>query len=457
MSDTPQTAPLKRSTIFFYGIAELPLYMMIVPVTVMIPNYYGQDLGISIAVLAVLPLATRLFDAFTDPIIGRLSDRTRSRWGRRRPWILAALPLMMIGIYKLFLPEPPVTVFYLFGWLIVLWTGWTMFLIPYFAWAAELTPDFHERSVVTGFRSMMGVVGQLLALLVPAAALYFFDFGGTGNVLMLIGIMALVMIPTIVLPALTQVPERQDYVPSTIPLGAAAKLMAANGPLKRLMLAFFFNFFGLAITMNLYLFYVRSAIGEEERWVYILATFFGCNMLAVPFWVWLSRKIGKHRSWGASLILISVASPFYLLLGPGDLWYMIPVTVLSGIAAGSFQALPNSMKADVIDIDTLQSGEDRAALFFSVWSFVQKASLALGGSFGLALLSMTGYQAAPGAVNTAEGIWGLKFLFALAPSFFFLAATAVAWKYPITEERQREVRDELARRRSGREPRAIAE
>ncbi len=446
--------PLKKSTIFYYGIAELPLYMMLLPVVVMIPNYYAQDLGVSLWVLAVLPIATRMFDAFTDPIIGRLSDRTHSRWGRRRPWILASVPLMMIGIYKLFMPEPPVSVFYLFGWLIVFWTGWTMFLIPYFAWAAELTPDYHERSVVTGFRSMMGVAGQLLGQLVPVVALAFFAFGGTGNVLWLLGVLALVLIPIVVVPAVLKVPERMDYVPSTLPLKEAAKLMWANGPLKRLMLAFFFNFFGLAMTTNLYLFYIRSVIGEEERWVYILGAFYLCNMLAVPFWVRLSRTIGKHRSWGVSLVLISVASPFYLLLGPGDLWYMMPITILSGIAAGSFQALPNSMKADVIDIDTLESGEDRAALFFSVWSFVQKASLALGGSLGLALLAMVGFEAAPGAVNTEQGIWGLKILFALAPSVFFLAATVVAWGYPITEERQRQIRAEIDAQRAAPGPAA---
>ena len=290
MTEAPHTEPLKRSTIFYYGIAELPLYMMLIPIVVMIPNYYAQDLGISLAVLAALPIATRLFDAFTDPLIGRLSDLTRTRWGRRRPWIVASAPLIMISIYKLCMPEPPVGMGYLLGWLIVFWTGWTMFLIPYFAWAAELTPDYHERSVVTGFRSMMGVAGQLLAQIVPVVALVFFAFGGTGNVLMLIAIMTLVLVPLVMVPAVMKVPERHDYVPSRIPLTGALKLMLANGSLKRLMLAFFFNYFGLAMTTTLYLFYIRSVIGEEERWVYILAAFYVCNMSGVPFWVWMSRK-----------------------------------------------------------------------------------------------------------------------------------------------------------------------
>jgi len=440
--------PLKRSTIFYYGIAELPLYMMIIPLAVVVPSYYSRDLGIDLALIANVLLAARLFDLFTDPLIGRLSDRTRSRWGRRRPWIVASVPLVMIAIYKLFMPEPPVDIWYMLVWMVVLWTGWTMFLIPYFAWAAELTPDYQERSVVTGFRSMMGVAGQLLAQLVPVIALAFFGFGGPGNVLLLIGVIALVLIPIVVIPAMTRVPERKDYVPSAISLREAVRVMLGNGPFKRLVLAFLLNFIGLAITTTLYLFYIRSVIGEEERWVYVLATFYLCNMAGVPLWVWLGGKIGKHRSWALSLVLISVVNPFYIFLGEGDLWWMLPVTILSGIAAGSFQALPNSMKADVIDLDAVRSGEDRAALFFSVWSLVQKGSMSIGGWAALTALAVVGFDPGQTADHGEHGITGLRVLFSLAPSMFFLLAAAVAWNHPITEARQRAFREELEKRRA---------
>lgn len=448
---------LKRSTIFFYGIAELPLYMMLLPLSVIIPNFYSRDLGIELALIANVILAARLFDVFTDPIIGRLSDMTRSRWGRRRPWIIASVPIVMIGIYKLFLPEPPVSAWYMLTWMVVFWTGWTMFLIPYFAWAAELTPDYQERSVVTGFRSMMGNAGQLLAQLLPVTALAFFGFGGAGNVLFLIAVLSLVLIPLVVIPAVTQVPERRDYVPSATPLSSAVKLMWANGPFKRLVIAFLLNFTGLAVITVLYLFFIRGVLHEEDRWVYILATFYACNMLGVPLWVWLSRKIGKHRSWAASLILIASAGPFYLLLGEGDIWYMLPVTVISGIAAGSFQALPNSMKADVIDLDSLLSGEDRAALFFSVWSLVQKGALSIGSYIALSLVAFFGFDPAPDALNSGQSVWGLKAMFAVGPSIFFIAAAAVVWNYSIDEKRQREVRAELEQRRADNAASLIAE
>lgn len=150
-----------------------------------------------------------------------------------------------------------------------------------------------------------------------------------------------------------------------------------------------------------------------------------------------------------SFAVIAMAHPFYLLLGDGQFWSMLPITLATGFAAGGFAALPNSMKADVIDLDTLRSGENRAALFFSSWSFTAKMSGSLGGSIAIYGLALVGFDAAPDAINDAEQLFGLRFLFSLFPSLFFLSAGAVIWKYSITEERHAEMRAELEARAGG--------
>jgi len=144
--------------------------------------------------------------------------------------------------------------------------------------------------------------------------------------------------------------------------------------------------------------------------------------------------------------MIGLAHPFYLLLGEGDFWYMLPITVATGFAAGGFAALPNSMKADVIDLDTLKTGENRAALFFSTYSFTAKLSGSLGGSIGLFGLAFIGFNTQMPELNTPDQLFGLTFLFALLPSVFYLAACAIIWNYPITEERHAEMRRELEQR-----------
>ena len=113
------------------------------------------------------------------------------------------------------------------------------------------------------------------------------------------------------------------------------------------------------------------------------------------------------------------------LLGDGDFWWMLPITLATGFSAGGFAALPNSMKADVIDLDTLSSGENRAATFFSVWSFTQKLAGSLGGWVALTGLALIGFNATPGAANGADELFGLRGLFAVLPSIFYFSAAAL--------------------------------
>jgi len=177
----------------------------------------------------------------------------------------------------------------------------------------------------------------------------------------------------------------------------------------------------------------------------MLLFFYTANLCAIPFWVWLSERIGKHRAYIGSFGIIAFAHPFYLLLGEGDFWWMLPITLTTGFAAGGFAAIPNSMKADVIDYDHLQSGENRAGVFFSTWSFTYKLAASFGTWFALAGLGWFSFNPSPEMVNTPEQLFGLRFFFALAPSLFYLGACIVIWKYPITREKHAEVRAELDR------------
>ncbi len=434
---------LKRSTLFFYGLTDLPVSMALFPVLVFIPKFYTSDMGVSLAVAGSIILAIRIFDVFTDPFFGYLSDQVRTPWGRRRIWIALATPIMMLSIYQLFLPPEGAGSVHMAIWMALLSIATTMMIIPYYAWAAELSPDYNERSVITGWRSMMGVVGSLVAQLAPVIALLFFGLGGSSVVLQIVGITMLVLMPICVFLTVTRVPESQTYVSSVTPVLAGLKLMVTNTPFLRLIIAFMVSSTALSITTPLYLFFITFVLQAEDKAVFMLSFFYLANLSSIPFWVWLSTKIGKHRAYVGCFALIGAAHPFYLLLGPGDFWYMLPITLVTGFAAGGFAALPNSMKADVIDLDTLRSGENRAALFFSTYSFTAKLSGSLGGAIALFGLALVGFNAAPDAVNDADQLFGLRFLFALLPSLFYFLACIIIWKYPITEKRHAELRAEL--------------
>ena len=443
MSDARTHIPLR--TLLAYSATDLPVAMSIFPVIVFIPRFYASDVGVSLALVGTIMIAVRVFDVITDPLVGWLSDHTRGRFGRRRPWVLASTPVLMIAIYQLFMPPEGAGALHMLGWSMLLSVGTTMMLIPYYAWGAELSTDYDERSRITGGRAMAGVLGSLTAQLVPAGALLLFGIGGSAVVLELVGTTMLVLMPLCVLVTLLGTPEAQTVVRSTIPVGRGLKLMWRNGPFKRLVLAFMIGSIGLNVTTPLYIFFVADVLGAEDRAIYMLTFFYVSSFCSIPAWVWLAGRMGKHRAYVASYVIIAAAHPCYLLLGEGDFWWMLPITLATGFAAGGFsQTLPNSMKADVIDLDEAESRENRAALFFSAWSFAQKATSSIGAAIAMFGLALFGFDAAPGATNGDDELFGLRFLFSTFPSLFFLTGAAIVWNYPITAARHAEIRARIA-------------
>ena len=449
---------LTRRSLFFYGLTDLPIAMSLFPVAVFIPRFYASDMGVPLVVIGTILFLVRWTDVITDPLVGYLSDHTRSRFGRRKVWIALATPLMMLSVFQLFLPdlgqvymrpiyellfnEAQINWVHLALWSFMLSVAITMMLIPYYAWGSELSTDYHERSKVTGSRAVFNSLGSLSAQLIPAMALLIFGIGGSSVVLELVGLTMLVLMPVCVTLTLTNVAEAPYQPRQQVSVLAGLKLMAANGPFKRLVLAFMIGSLGLNVTTPLYLFFIADVLQAEDKAIYMLSFFYAASIIAVPFWVAFSKRVGKHRAYLVSFFMLAFAHPCYLLLGPGDFWWMLPMTLTTGFAAGGFsQTLPNSMKADVIDLDTLETGENRAALFFSAWSFAQKATASFGGAIALFGLSFFGFEA--GVSNGEDELFGLRFLFSTFPSLFFLTGAAIVWNYPITEARHAEIRTEL--------------
>jgi len=434
--------PLKKSTLFYYSLADMPVMMSIFPVIVFIPRFYTNDVGISVGLIGTILLLSRVFDVITDPLMGYISDHTRSRWGRRKPYIALSVPLMMISIYQLFLPPEGAGAAHLLIWSMTLSLGTTLMLIPYYAWGAELSPDYNERTRITAARAISGVFGQFLAQAIPAIALLVFAIGGTETVLQLVCYTMLIVMPLCVILTLWGAPNSSISVTATLPVMTGLKLMAKNKPFLQLVSAFTVGSIGLSITTPLYIFFIADVLNAEDKAIYMLAFFYVTNLLSVPIWMKLAARFGKHRAYMGSFVLIGCAHPLYMLLGNGDFWLMLPITIMTGFAAGGFGSmLPNSMKADVIDLDTLHSGENRAALFFSSWSFVQKLVASLGTALAMYGLAFFDFQA--GGNNGPDQIFGVRFLFSTFPSVFYLAAAALMWNYPITESRHAEIRAQL--------------
>ena len=357
----------------------------------------------------------------------------------------ASIPVFMLAVYKLFLPSGPVTDTYLLTWLVVLWLGWTLLYIPYYALGAEISPDYDERTRVTGWRAAVGGSANVSTKLV--VVLVGFLFAGLGTIhynLLLFGIMTLVLLPLTVGGTIVGVRERTDYLPPRLPLLPGLKVMWHNGPFKRLLLALFVNQLGSGISTVTVALLILHALQQAEHVMLMLLVFFVFNVAGIPLWLLIAKRVDKHGAWCMGLFGFAGCHCLYMLLGPGDFYRMLPITACTGLLGAAFTVIPTSMLADIADLDTLESGEDRAAWYFAVWSFIVKVGSSVGPSLAFALLALVGYQASEGAQNTHDGILGLRMLYSFGPAVGFAVCALIAWNYPLTRTRHAEIRGQLA-------------
>ena len=169
--------------ILCYSSLYMPVSMVLLPVGVYVLPYYAE-LGISLYAMSAIILGARLSDAFTDPLIGVLSDKTKSRWGRRKPWIFAGAPLLMLSLYMLFVPPENPSLWYFGVWIVLLYFAFTIVDLPYFAWGAELSPVYDERTHITGRREQFHFAGTVSFNLIPltAALLIYFTTVEAGSI-----------------------------------------------------------------------------------------------------------------------------------------------------------------------------------------------------------------------------------------------------------------------------------
>ena len=431
----PDRLPLR--TLLAFGLPGFPLAALTVPLYIYLPAFYADEMGLGLTAVGAILLAARLFDVVIDPVVGMLSDRSSTRIGRRRPWLLLGTPLALLAVYRLFLPAAGVGDLYLLVWTVALYLAWSILLLPYYAWAAELSPDYHERARITGFRESFVILGTLAAAGLPALK------GGSatgGAALALLALLMMVALPIAVGVAVTCVPE-----PPVAPVPAAGlggwRAILENRPFRRLIAAYLLNGLGNGLTATLFTLFASHVVRVPDQTGALLFVYFLAGILAVPFWLWLSRKLGKHRAWALSLIWTGCWFVWAPALGPGDLVAYAVISVMTGIGLGADLTLPSAMQADIVDLDTLGSGARRAGLYFALWGMATKLALAIAVGIAFPLLDLAGFD--PARENSGTALTVLGLLYAVVPIGIKLGAVALIWNYPLDAAEHARVRRQL--------------
>ncbi len=432
MTASPQTIPSMR--LFAYGLPGLPLAALLLPLYVYLPAYYAEDLGLGFAAVGAVLLIARLSDVVTDPLIGVVSDRIVTRFGRRRIWMVAGVPVVLLSAHMLFGAEPGVGAGYLLIWTVAVYLGLTMILLPYSAWGAELSTDYDQRSRIAGSREGFVVLGTLLAAGLPSLL-----GADRGVALGAIGWMLWLALPLGLAVALRFVPEGEYVWRASNGWRRGAAVLWRNRPFRRLVVAYLLNGIANGLPASLFLLFVAHVIEAPEWSGPLLFVYFLCGVAAIPIWLRLSARYGKHRVWTAAMLWATAVFLFVPFLGPGDQWWFLLICVFTGVGLGADLVLPASMQADVVDLDTLRSGRQRTGVYFAIWGMATKLALALAVGIAFPLLGLAGFNA-EGAGNGEAGLFALAALYSLLPAAFKIAAVVLFWRYPITAERQRWIR-----------------
>ena len=477
MSETPEV--LSRTTIYAHGTLGLPLAFIGYPLAIWIPAHYAGSLGIELATVGLILMLARLTDVVTDPVVGELSDRWITRFGRRKHWLLLGLPVMMFGVYKLFIPpEGAVSIWYFLGFLTLFFLGSTMIALPHRAWGAELSTSYHQRSRVTAAREIFVLVGLLVAATVPMVVEIFADGGGsvgsvfsiiwhdaiaaftgglsdkqvvdratlTGPVLMWLAYAIIVALPICAAIVLIFVREPPLIKTDVVPIKDGLRLLWKNGPMRRVLIIALLVIFGESFRNAVSLFFIRDIVGVPTigaaYFFYMIA-----GLIAIPFWLWLGRKIGKHLAFMGTLILVAVVSAANLMLSYGDYLAFFMLFIIKGFCFGGLQFLPVAMLADVIDVDTARSGGRRAGTYFAVLGFTEKIAVAFGTGFSLILVGLLGFSASGGVAGSTEaGVLALRLVYCCGPIFFYSIAMYFVWSYPLTPLRHQRLRARIERK-----------
>lgn len=422
-----------------------PLATAGLPLAVYLPPIYAEHYGLSLTAIGLIFLFGRLWDAVSDPLIGALSDRTRSPFGRRKPWIAAGGPIFALAAGLLFFPPIAVTPLYLGAVLFVFYLGWTMIQIPFMAWSGEISGQYHERTRVATYTQVAGSTALVIALVLPTIL---DQVRPNDAALKLAGMGALVIAS--LLPALLlclksfpdNLPVRRAH--RTPGLGETLSAVAREPLLLRVLGSDFAVTLAQSIRGALFVFFVSHYMGLPQWASGLFLVQFVFGVFAGPLWMKIGQRFGKHQTAVAGELVQVAINLALLLVTPDALALLIGLSIAQGLAQGSANLMLRSIVADVADKNRLDTGVDRTGLFFSVFSLAGKAATAAAIGIALPLVSWLGFD--PRGVNSPDALEGLLLVFALGPALAHALSAALIHGFPLDETRHGEIRRQLAER-----------
>ena len=435
--------PLSKKVLASYSAVSLPLAAMAMPMAVYLPPFYAEADGLDLTTVGLIFTLARIWDVVTDPLMGMAIDKYETRWGRRKHWVAISIPILLISVYMVYLPDPAsITPLYLGGWLLLLYIGYTMLGIAHQSWGAELTATYDDRSRIFGWREFFVIAGMALVLALPAGVDFFGD-GSSSTKLLSMGMFCLILFPVTVLPTLLFVPDKRSTQNATTDWVQALKIIAGNRTLWRLLIVDFAFNFGTTVSATLFIFMASYVFELPNHASFALLLYFLASFFAMPLWLKLAYAKGKDFTLRVA-IAYAVFMKFllFVLAEPGSVLIFWGYTILYGTAFGAGPTLLRSMMADITDVDQVQTGRQRAGLFFALLTTTNKVGSAVAVSVAFIIIgAVFGFE--PRGDNSQAAIDGLLATYCFLSAVGFFLAFFPLLNYPLNRDEHAKVRAQL--------------
>ncbi len=433
-----------------YGSGDFGISVTNTIVALLFGMFLTDVVGLRARYAAAAVFLGRTWDYVNDPIVGYLSDRTRSRWGRRRPWLLFAAPPFALAFAMMWW-RPPLSsqlglaVYYALAYL-VFDSTMTAVSTPYYALTPEITDDYDERTSLTSYRMAFSIVGALVAFTLPLALIGRMRAENAGRVLAMgLGFGLIGALPFWVVFAKVREQRGRD---DDEPPGLRESLRAAlkNTPFRFAATIFLLTWVAVDIVLASLLYFLKYRMRLEAESDLVSGTIFVVALLSLPGWEYLARRWDKRRAYLLGISFWAVIQLVLVMIAPEwGLAAALGCAALGGLGVGAAHVLSWAMLPDAVEWDEFHTGKRHEGMFYALVSLAQKVASSLAVPAALLILDATGYVP-NAATQSPAAITGIRVMFGPIPALLLLLALLVAWRYPLSREEHERIRAELRSR-----------
>ncbi|GGI03799.1 MFS transporter [Egicoccus halophilus] len=412
---------LSRRTYLGYAVGSVGTGVFATVPGLLLLTFLVRQLQVPPALAGLVILLPRLWDVVTDPLVGSLSDRTRSRLGPRRPWLLAGALTLPVAFALLFrVPElagRPAAV-YVLGVYVLGTTAFTIFQVPYVAMPAEMTQDYHERTTILSWRVALLTVGILLAGGLAPEIVAAGGGGRDGYARMGLAIGAVLLTALLACFLGTRAAPVAAPVATTASFRQQLRAAGDNRPFLLLLACFVVQALGIGAMLAGVDFFAAYVLGDPGQTSILFVCLVGPALVTMPLWAWVGHRFGKRAGWVTCSLVFAAGGLSLVTASPQRLWLVYLQVVVMGTAYAGTQLFPFAMLPDAISLDTARSGLRRAGAHTGVWTAGEKGGMAIGPAVYAGILALTGFvETESGAIvdQPSSAVTGVLLGFALVP------------------------------------------